>query len=257
MKHQSPTISIITIVYNAVDLLEGTIQSVIQQTYPNIEYIVVDGGSNDGTLQIIETFKNKINQWVSEPDKGLYDAMNNGLKMATGDFVWFMNAGDKINRVDTVEKMMLSYTPNTDVLYGEVMMVDEKGRNLGTRSEVTTHRLPKKLTWKSMAYGMVVCHQAILIRRNICPMYEMDNLTADIDWVIQALQHSRENTHSNLILAQYLTGGISKKRHQQSLKDRYQVLKKHFGVIPNFFNHIIIVGRAIIFRLARIGKDHY
>ncbi len=257
MKHQLPTISVITIVYNAIDLLEDTIQSVIQQTYPNIEYIIVDGGSKDGTLQIIERFKDHISQWISEPDKGLYDAMNKGLKMATGDFVWFINAGDKINELDTVDKMMTHYTANTDILYGEVMMVNEEGRNLGTRSEITTHRLPKKLTWKSMAFGMVVCHQAILIRRNICPMYETDNLTADIDWVIRALQKSKETKHSNLILAQYLTGGISKKRHQQSLMDRYQVLKKHFGVLPNFFNHLVIVCRAIVFRISRIGKDHY
>ena len=257
MESNSPKISIITVVYNGESLLLPTMESVFEQTYPNIEYVVVDGGSKDGTPQIIERFKDKIDQWVSEADKGLYDAMNKGIKMATGDFVWFINAGDKIYAADTVEKMMATYTPETDVLYGEVMMVNENDQELGTRSEITTQKLPQKLNWRSMAYGMVVCHQAILIRRNICPFYEMNNLTADIAWVIESLQKSKQTTATNLILARYLTGGISKKRHQESLKDRYIVLQRYFGFLPNLFNHLVIIVRAIIFRLKRIGKDHY
>ena len=101
MNHQIK-ISVITVVYNGIDLLRGTMESVFAQTYPNIEYIIIDGNSNDGTLELIKENESKITKWISEPDKGLYDAMNKGIKLATGDFLWFMNAGDRIFAKDTL-----------------------------------------------------------------------------------------------------------------------------------------------------------
>lgn len=252
-----PKISIITIVYNGIDLLEPTIKSVLQQSYSNIEYIIVDGQSSDGTLEIIKKYASKISKWISEKDKGLYDAMNKGLNLATGDFVWFMNCGDQIYASDTVEKMVATCEADTDVLFGEVMLVDDARNQKGTRSELTPHVLPEQLKWQSMAYGMVVCHQAFLPRRTLCPKYSLDNLTADIDWVIEILKKSKKNTPTHLILAEYLMGGVSKKRHQQSLNDRYQVLKKHFGWFPNLYHHGIIILRAFWFKWKRRGKQHY
>lgn len=252
-----PTISIITVVYNGSSLLEGTMQSVFAQTYPYIEYLVIDGNSNDGTLDIIQKNEANISKWLSEPDKGLYDAMNKGLKLATGDFVWFMNAGDRIFSADTVEKMVANYTPETDVLYGEVMLVDEQRKHLGTRSEVTTQKLPENLNWKSLKYGMCVCHQAFLPRMSIASSYALDNLSADIEWVIQCLKKARKVTATNLILAEYLTGGLSKKRHQEGLKGRYAVLKRSYGFVPNLFNHFWIILRAAIHKFKRRGKAHY
>ena len=90
---QQPVFSIITITYNASRWLEQTILGVLSQSYPNIEYIVIDGGSTDGTVDIIKQYASGISYWVSEPDKGIYDAMNKGLQKATGDYVWFINAG--------------------------------------------------------------------------------------------------------------------------------------------------------------------
>ncbi|MCB0642106.1 MAG: glycosyltransferase, partial [Phaeodactylibacter sp.] len=116
MENKHPKISVITVVYNAVDLLEDTLLSVLNQTYDNIEYVVVDGASTDGTTEIVHRYKDRIDRWVSEPDKGLYNAMNKGLAMATGDFVWFMNAGDHIYSPDTLEKAVQHYTPETDLL---------------------------------------------------------------------------------------------------------------------------------------------
>ncbi len=122
MNSVQPSISIVTVVYNGVDLLEGTILSVIQQSYPNIEYLVIDGASTDGTLDIIQKFESKISTWISEPDKGLYDAMNKGIKMATGDFICFMNCGDKLYADDTLSKAVQNMPVETDVIYGEVML---------------------------------------------------------------------------------------------------------------------------------------
>lgn len=255
--NKPPKISVITVVYNGQDFLEGTIQSVIQQTYNNIEYLVIDGKSKDKTVDIIKNYKNHISNWISEPDKGLYDAMNKGLKMATGDFVLFMNAGDRFSNKNVLTTVFSKYDKDTDILYGEVMMVNENHQPIGTRTEITTRKLPQQLTWKSMKLGMVVCHQAFIPRRELCPFYIDHNLSADIDWVIEILKKSRKNVNCGIVIADFLVGGVSKQRHRQSLKDRYNVLQKHFGVIPNFLNHILIIIRAIGFKIRRIGKESY
>ena len=104
--HLHPKFSIITVTYNAGAVLEDTIQSVITQTYKNMEYIIVDGGSKDRTLQIIEQYKEHIHTVISEPDKGLYDAMNKGIKLATGDYLCFLNAGDELHEDDTLQLMV-------------------------------------------------------------------------------------------------------------------------------------------------------
>ena len=242
---KKPIISIITVVYNSEDLLPATIESVIGQTYTDIEYIIVDGDSKDGTIDIIEKYKDQISQWISEPDKGLYDAMNKGLKMATGDFVWFMNAGDHLYASDTVEKMVQKWQPDTDILYGEVMLVDDARKELGTRSATTKQKLTNPLHWQDLAKGMVVCHQGFLPKRTIAPTYIDNNLTADIDWVIKCLKASKKTTATELVLATYLVGGLSKQQHQRSLKDRYFVLKEHFGFWGNLWNHLGILLRRI------------
>lgn len=247
-----PLLSIITVNYNSAHLLEGTIRSVLSQTYPHIEYLVMDGASTDHTATIIHLMENlndqllnaKVFRYFSEPDRGLYDAMNKGLRLATGDFVWFLNAGDHIFEPQTVEKMMLLSTPETDVLFGEVMLVSFTRRHFGTRSDLTTQKLPENLTWKSLRLGMTVSHQAFVARKSVTSPFMENNLAADIDWVIQVLKKSRKNVHTHLVLAEYLTGGISKQKHWQSLRDRYQVLKKHFGFWPNLWAHGRILWRA-------------
>jgi glycosyltransferase involved in cell wall biosynthesis len=250
-----PLISIITVVYNSVSLLEITMQSVFDQDYPHIEYIIVDGASTDGSLLLIQRNESQISRWISEPDKGLYDAMNKGIDLATGDFIWFMNAGDSIREKNTVSKMVALCQPDTDVLYGEVMLVNESREPIGTRSDCTTQRLPESLHWKSLRYGMVVCHQGFLPRKSIAPKYRMNNLSADIQWVIECLQKSRRTTHTHLILANYLMGGLSKNRHRQSLKDRYQILQEQYGYFPNLLAHIWIFIRAFWAKFV-LGKKY-
>lgn len=249
------TFSIITVVFNGENLIEGTIQSVINQTYKDIEYLIIDGQSSDGTLKIIQKYAQQYPiRWISERDKGLYDAMNKGLAMVTGDFVLFLNAGDRLFSYDIIEKIAAQATPETDILYGETMLVDEEYHHVGTRSELTVQKLPENLTWNSLQKGMVVCHQAFLPRLQVTPQYMPDNLAADIDWVIKCLKKARKVTHTHLIISEYLMGGVSKKRHQQSLKDRYEILKKHYGFLTNFVNHIMIVFRAAFFKYIQKGR---
>lgn len=255
----APSFSIITVVFNGEALLPGTIESVRQQTYSNIEYIIVDGASKDGTQEIIrkaaQTMPNL--KWMSEPDKGLYDAMNKGLRMATGDFVWFMNAGDHLHAADTVEKTAAMMTKETDVLYGETLLVNEARQPMGTMSELSTRRLPARLHWQHYLGGMLVVHQSFVARRSIAPLYIDNNLCADYDWCIRILQKSRENIYTGLILTNYLMGGMSKQRHRQSLKDRFAVMRKHFGLLPTLLAHGVIVLRAGWHRLRRWGREKY
>ncbi len=252
--------SIITIVYNGENLIAGTMQSVLNQTFTDFEYLIIDGNSKDKTMDIVQAFKNKYPlsiKAISERDNGLYDAMNKGLKMAKGEFILFLNAGDHLFETTTLEKLANAASPSTDILFGETMLVDDNRNHIGTRTELTVQKLPYRLTWRSMRFGMVVCHQSFLARRKETPQYIEGNLAADIDWVIKCLKISKNQTNTHIIISKYLMGGVSKTRHWQSLKDRYNVLKTHFGWFPNLINHGIIVLRALIFKLKNRNKQTY
>lgn len=246
-----PTISVITITYNAEEVLEETMQSVINQTYPNIEYLIIDGKSKDTTLQIVEKYKQHVDKIISEPDKGLYDAMNKGIKLASGDYILFMNAGDLFYDKNVLTKVFSE--PNGDIYYGEAMLIDEDGREIGLRSEKTTRQLPAELTWQKMQRGMVVCHQSFIVKKDIAPFYIENNLSADIDWVIKCLKKSKKTVNTNTIISRYLLGGVSQQRHIQSLKDRYQVFKVHYGFVRNLFNHFLIAIRLVFSKIFKKG----
>mgnify|MGYP001459862195 CR=1 FL=1 len=232
-----PKLSVITVVYNNARDIERTILSVVNQTYPNIEYLVIDGGSADGTVGIIERYASRITKWVSEPDQGIYDAMNKGLAMASGDYVLFMNSGDEIYAADTVERVFASF-PGADIYYGETEVYNESWQPIGLRR----HAAPERFNWKSFRYGMNVSHQAIYVRRTIAEAYDTRyQLSADIDWVIRAAKRATKIWNTKLLVAKYLAGGISKRRHWKSLRERFQILSKHYGILPNLFNHTVIV----------------
>lgn len=253
---ENPAISIVTVVFNGRQVLPVTMASVLQQTWSPLEYVLVDGASTDGTEAFIREVSSDYARsggpisvrWVSEPDEGLYHAMNKGLHMATGEWVLFLNAGDAFRDPDTLVRMMGQRTPDTDVLFGETMLVDADRKPLGTRSERTTQHLPERLDWRSLRLGMVVCHQAFLTRRSLAPDYIAGNLAADIDWIIRILKRSRRVVHTHLVVVDYLTGGVSRQRHRQSLWDRFRVLQRHFGFFPNLWNHVLIFLRALFLR---------
>ncbi len=242
-------------VYNGENEIEKTIQSIVNQSYRKIEYIIVDGASKDKTMEIVKRYETQIDKCISESDKNLYDAMNKGITLATGDYIWFMNSGDEIWNYKTVEKIF-SRNVTADVFYGETMLVDETGKELGTRSNLSTHKLPKALTWKKMNKGMVVQHQSFIVRRAIVEQYDMQyRWAADIDWVIRCLKaakevHNVENILSrfltNRVLGKFYSGGSSTKYLYTSLRERFVIFTRHYGLISNIFSHISICFNALL-----------
>ena len=255
MTTHSPLISIITVVFNAKNDLEKTIKSIQKQSFKDFEYIVVDGGSKDGTLDIINQYNQHITTWISEPDRGLYDAMNKGILLSKGKFLWFINAGDEIYEATTLENLFAIDGFSSDIYYGETALIDENGNILGTRSKMSTRKLPEKLNWKSLQRGMVVQHQSFIVSKEKSVLYNLNyKVSADIDWVIICLKNSTKITHANLILSKFLTtmtlgipgGGFSSKNHTLALKERFEIFNIHYGIFANVFNHLFILLRAIV-----------
>ncbi len=232
----NPSLSVITIVYNNVRDIERTIRSVVNQTYANIEYVIVDGLSNDGTLRVIEKYKDRVAKIVSEKDEGIYDAMNKGLALATGDYVIFMNSGDEFYDSETVKAVFAS-ADDADIYYGETEMIADDGSSLGQRR----HKAPAKFTWRGFKYGMSISHQAIYIKRSLAEPYDRRyQLSSDIDWIIRAAKKAKKIVNVNRYVAKYLVGGMSKKKHRQSLVERFDIMKRNYGLIPTVFNHFVI-----------------
>jgi len=247
-----PLLTIVTITYNAERFLERTLKSVelaLQNADKSVrtEYLIIDGNSKDGTTKIAGEYEHIISRIVSEPDRGLYDAMNKGLALATGKYIWFLNAGDEIYDENVLKLLFRDLESNADVYYSDAMLVRDDGSEVGLRSRFTPHDLPKNLKWQDFSLGMKVCHQAFIAKKEIAPFYDDKNLSADIDWEIQCLKRSGKIHYLDFLLCKYLMGGISVKNHRRSLTDRFLVLRKHFGLFPALFNHLLIFQRGFLF----------
>lgn len=252
----SAKLSIITITYQAEKFVERTIQSVISQgNRPEIEYIIIDGASKDGTLAIVEKYRANIDIIVSEPDRGIYDAMNKGIQQATGDYLIFMNAGDCFASNHTLDSLLEAINNQPDVIVGDALFVDLAGKELGLRSEVTPHKIPANLSWKSFQYGMVICHQSFIVKRTIAPLFDLQfRLSSDIDWEIKCLKLSQKTNQLAIPICRYLTGGASVQNLKRSWQERFQVLERHFGFAQTLWAHLVIITRGIQFAIQKGGK---
>jgi len=243
--NELPLVSIVTVVFNAGKELEKTVQSIVNQQYKNIEYLIIDGNSKDNTLEIIKKYESQIDYWLSEPDKGLYDAMNKAIELATGDYLWFMNAGDLIFSPETL-KLIFAEKEFADVYYGETVVINADGSEKGNRRL----KSPKSLTWRSFKRGMLVSHQSIIVKRSLTPLFDLTyKYSADFDWVIKILKKASKIKNTNLILTKYLDGGLTKKRLIASLKERFQIMSKNYGWLPTFLRHIGFAIRLSFFYL--------
>lgn len=234
-------ISIITICYNAAQELPPTLQSVAAQDYPNIEYIIVDGGSQDDSLEIIARLCPQA-LVKSEPDRGLYDAMNKGLQRATGSYVWFLNAGDALHTPHTVAHVVATLEKENfpEVLYGDTLIVNEARQSLGLRRL----RPPKQLTPRHYLKGMLVCHQAFVVARAIAQPYNLHwKLSSDFDWCFRMVKAANHTAGDTTVWVEYLAGGLSQQRHWQSLKERFAIMQQHFGLLPTVWAHITFLFR--------------
>ena len=246
--HPHPRFSIVTVTYNAENVLNDTIQSIVTQTYRNVEYIIIDGGSTDGTMHIVDRYRPMISIVVSEPDNGLYDAMNKGIALATGDYICFLNAGDAFHEDDTLQRMVHSLRGMElpDVIYGDTDIVDTEGHFLHKR------RLspPKKLTWKSFENGMLVCHQAFFARTKLAKATPYDltyRFSADFDWCVRILKQAAVTHHTHLTLIDYLNEGMTTENHQASLRERFRIMSKHYGFFATVLRHAWFVLRNFTF----------
>lgn len=246
----SPSLSIITVCFNAESTIGNTIKSVYSQTWPNIEHIIIDGGSIDKTLKIVEQSPRRNSYFLSEKDNGLYDAMNKGLQKATGDYIMFLNADDALYSSDTIEEVFHSCN-DADALYGEAMLINEHGKEIGLRSVKTPHKVPEQLTWKSLRFGMVVSHQAFIIRRSLALPYNLQyRVCADIDWMIRCLKQCKTVCNSHEIICNFRAGGTSHKNQKLAWKERYKIFNQHYGIMNNILNHILISFRYLIHKRA-------
>ena len=234
-----PTFSIITVTYNAAATIEATLLSVRQQTYRHFEHLIIDGASKDNTLYIIYKYKDDTIKVFSEPDKGLYDAMNKGIRMASCDYLCFLNAGDTFHEVDTLEKIAntISTTPHRlpSILYGETAIVNAERQFLHMRR----HKAPDVLTWKSFQQGMLVCHQAFLVKRTLAEPYNLQyKYSSDFDWCIRMMKKADVISNTHLILIDYLDEGMTTRHHKESLIERLRIMAKHYGWCKTLIMHL-------------------
>ena len=245
-EHLTPLFSIITVCRNAEATIEDTIQSVITQTYHRVEYIVIDGASTDRTLQIIERYAHRISCLVSEPDSGLYDAMNKGLHLATGDYVCFLNAGDSLHEDDTLQLMVRSLAglhELPDVIYGQTALVNAEGHFLRMRRL----QAPQRLSWRSFRWGMLVCHQSFYARRTLAPAYDLRyRYSSDFDWCIRVMRQARTLHYTGLTLTDYLSEGLTTAHQKASLRERFRIMRHHYGLLSTLLCHAWFLLRAVL-----------
>lgn len=240
----NPKVSIITVVYNAEDILKKTLESINCQTYSNIEHIIIDGNSNDNTLQILKQNLKVDTKIISEEDNGIYDAMNKGLKIANGEYIWFINAGDQIYS-ENIISLIFDNSLNSDAYYGDMVYINNRNEILGTR---TLKKIPNSLSWYDFLYGMVVSHQSLIIKKEKVVEYDLQyKHVADLDWCIRSLQNCQSIVNSELVLSKFLIGGYSKKNIIKSNLERLKILFKHFSCLKVISSQIFLFFRFAIY----------
>lgn len=240
----APLISIITVTFNAGATLPATIKSVEEQSFKDFEYIIVDGKSRDNTLELARACRLKDLEIKSEPDKGIYDAMNKGIGMSKGRYLIFLNAGDSFHSPDTLQRIADAISDNDTpgIVYGQTELVDRNRNSLGPRHLTA----PEELTYESFKHGMLVCHQAFVVLAKIAPLFDLKyKLSADYDWCIQCLQHSRKNVYLPGVMIDYLSEGASTQQRRRSLRERFKIMCYYYGTFPTIMRHISFVPRFL------------
>jgi len=216
-----PKITVITVVYNGADTIKETIESVINQTYANIEYIIIDGSSTDGSRELIEGYNAHLTQFISEPDEGIYDAMNKGIDLATGEWLLFLNSGDTLFNSNTLELVFQREIATKSIIYGAV--------SLNSSHKVLR---PMRFTkFNLIIWGTrVLCHQSIIVRRDIVSHYNTKyELKGELDWYFKLLDSTnkseREIMHEPICT--YQLGGIGEQRIYRNVWEHICVLYSH------------------------------
>jgi glycosyltransferase involved in cell wall biosynthesis len=227
-KLKSNLITIVTVVLNGDKSLEKTIQSVINQSYSNIEFIVIDGGSTDQSLSIIRKYEYAIDQWLSEKDLGIYDAMNKGIALARGQWINFMNCGDYFYSNDTLYSIFDKNKLNdADVIYGNHQVIYP--------SKVVRHfnAGPIKNIWR----GSQFCHQACFTRTHLIKKYKFNlnfRFSADFNFFYKLWQKNYKFVQLNIAVASISAGGISDMRRMEVIGEWRKIVKKNYLTFSYF-----------------------
>lgn len=216
-------LSIITINYNNCDGLKRTIDSVVSQTFTDYEWIIIDGGSNDGSRELIEQYQEHFTYWISEPDNGIYNAMNKGIEKANGDWMLFLNSGDWLFGNDTLKKVF-SKSYDADILYGDVMYhwPDKRGTEL--------ERKPDRLSLYFF-YSDTLCHQATFYRKEIFNSHKYNEafrICSDWALYIQLMIEGFRFQHLPFCVSNFAQDGVSTHLTPAHLAEREQVFKNYF-----------------------------
>ncbi len=245
-------VSIITVCYNSAATIEDTITSVLSQDYKNIEYIVIDGGSSDATLDIINKYREQISIVISEPDKGIYDAMNKGIKNATGDIVGILNSDDFYETQDVITEVVDNFDVGTDMVFGDLIFVKPENIKKITRF----YSLPHFKAWK-LRFGWMPPHPATFIKKSVYDKYGLYKInykiSADYEVFVRFLLVNKVNfKHINKILVRMRDGGVSTSGLKSSLTLNKEIVKacKENGVYTN----ILILMSKLPFKLLELLK---
>lgn len=236
--------SIITVTYNAGKVLKPTLESVREQSFGDFEYLIIDGASTDDTLALVERAGIPATMVLSEPDKGLYDAMNKAIDRAQGQYLIFLNAGDAFATADTLAQIAMKAQKCPDVIYGQTQLVDNTGNVVGMRHLTA----PEKLDWRCFKDGMLVCHQAFIARRELCPHYDLNyRFSADYDWCIKVLLKSDNCAYmGDKPIINFLNDGLTNQNHKKSLRERYNIMCHYYGTVPTMLRHLKFACRHLL-----------
>lgn len=251
-----PLVSIITVCLNSKKYLEQTIQSVINQTYDNIEYLVIDGGSTDGALDVIKKYHHIIDHWLSEPDKGIYDAMNKGTELSSGDLVAFINSGDYYHDPDSVRDVVEFWNSNeshADFLYGNIELFDEV--ETGLRWNISTDVPLSKLV-----FGNIIFHPSCFVRRTMFQKYGKFDIKlpvlADYDFALRLYLKNAKFQHIDQVLAVQRLWGVSSQLDMYRNIEYFLVQTKNKVFLPyrlwRFFVGLLIFVKMCLHKTLRI-----
>jgi len=250
LNENSPLISIVTVCLNSEQYLEKTIQSVLDQTYPCIEYIIIDGGSTDGTIQIIKKYEGRIAKWISEPDEGIYDAMNKGISLCEGEIIYCLNSGDHLydkNVLQNVAEQFLD--PRVMGVYGNVEVRDDQGNKKIRGSEVT---------YNSLLYKRI-CHQALFVRKTLFEKLGKFStsfkLSSDHEFAIKCIKKYGDRfVYLNDTIALYMSGGMSCVEMKKTKFEDLKILSSNYGPVRFLFGAAVCLAVIIKYNLPGISK---
>lgn len=224
-------VSIITICYNRKETIANSIESVLSQNYPNVEYIVIDGNSTDGTKEIIKSYGERISTFISEPDKGMYDAINKGLKMATGDVIGLMHSDDEFYDNEVISKVvtMLKMFHSSDGIYGDGIYVTND-----TEEKIVRNRIGGAYNYKKIKSGWLPLHPTVYLRKSVIEKlgyYDLDfKIASDTEFLLRYLFKNKLNlAYLNTYLVKMRMGGLSTSpsRAFEVLFEDYRIYKHH------------------------------